>query len=127
VYINSTQISSDIGGLRALAAAAAAVPLGRGSAGRTEPVNLRVQLAMEKAQSDPEAGEQITRITMGNPLWPAGQGWVKMRQNVNGIEIHYVWNPGTKEVDDYKFDTPTGLPDPWVFPPVSISENGPEF
>jgi RHS repeat-associated protein len=128
VYINSTQISSRTGGLGALAAAAgAAIPLGRGSTGRTEPVNLREQLAMEEAQSGSESAGQIERITMNDPRWPSAEGWVKMRQNVNDVEIHYLLNTETEEVDDFKFITPPGYPDPWSFAPLSITGPGGEW
>jgi hypothetical protein len=35
--------------------------------------------------------------------WPASRGWVKMTQNVNGTEIHYVRNTVTGQVDDFQF------------------------
>jgi filamentous hemagglutinin len=40
---------------------------------------------------------------MGDPRWPASAGWVKMRQNINGIEIHYMYNTNTGAADDFKF------------------------
>ncbi|WP_344108447.1 hypothetical protein [Kribbella alba] len=40
---------------------------------------------------------------MTDPRWPGSDGWVKMTQNVNGTEIHYVMNRGTGQVDDFKF------------------------
>ncbi len=40
---------------------------------------------------------------MTDSRWPATDGWVKMRHNVNGVEIHYVRNTRTGEVDDFKF------------------------
>jgi len=67
------------------------------------PQNLAEQLAMEQVMADPRAGTPITSITMSDPRWPAGEGWVKMRQNVNGIEIHYVYNTISHFVDDFKF------------------------
>ncbi|MFC6933770.1 hypothetical protein ACFQHO_27745 [Actinomadura yumaensis] len=45
----------------------------------------------------------IETITMTDARWPAKEGWVKMRQNVNGVEVHYVRNTRTGEVDDFKF------------------------
>jgi RHS repeat-associated protein len=76
-------------------------PLGLGSTGRTVPNDLKEQLAMEQAMSNPAAGRQIN-VPMTDPLWPANEGWVKMAQNVNGVEIHYVMNT-IGEVDDFKF------------------------
>jgi len=78
-------------------------PLGRGSTGRTTPLNLKEQLAMEQVQSNPAAGRVLTNVTMTDPRWPAADGWVKMAQNVNGVETHYVYNTQTGAVDDFKF------------------------
>jgi hypothetical protein len=71
--------------------------------GRTEAANLKEQLAMEEAQSSPAAGRVLTNITMNDSRWAADEGWVKMQQNVNGVIIHYVYNPLIDAVDDYKF------------------------
>lgn len=59
---------------------------------------------MESAMSNPGAG-QIVRLKKGmtDSRWPGSDGWVKMTQNVNGTEIHYVMNRGTGKVDDFKF------------------------
>jgi hypothetical protein len=76
------------------------------STGRTQANNLKEQLAMEQAQSNPTGGQQIQNIQMKDPRWPANQGWVKMRQNINGIEIHYVRNTVTGAVADFKFVGP---------------------
>jgi filamentous hemagglutinin len=40
---------------------------------------------------------------MTDPRWSADDGWVKMGQTVNGVEIHYVFNPRTGVADDFKF------------------------
>jgi hypothetical protein len=40
---------------------------------------------------------------MKDARWPASEGWVKMSQNVNGVEIHYVKNTLTGEFSDFKF------------------------
>ena len=40
---------------------------------------------------------------MNGARWPAADGWVKMRQVVNGVDIHYVRNTVTGSVDDFKF------------------------
>lgn len=73
----------------------------RGSTGRTTPNNLAEQLAMEQVKSNP-SGQKID-VKMTDPRWPASQGWVKMSENVNGVEIHYNENTVTGEVDDFKF------------------------
>ncbi len=40
---------------------------------------------------------------MSDPRWLAEEGWVKMQHNVKGIVIHYVYNPLSGAVDDFKF------------------------
>ena len=77
-------------------------PLGLGSTGRTTPANLSEKLAMEQAISNPAAGRTLT-VPMTDSRWPATDGWVKSAQNINGIEIHYVRNSITGEIDDFKF------------------------
>ncbi|EXU75337.1 VENN motif pre-toxin domain-containing protein, partial [Erwinia mallotivora] len=76
--------------------------LGRGSTGRTEANSLQEKLAIEQALSNPEAGRQLP-IPMTDKRWPREDGWVKMAQNINGVEIHYVRNTNTGQVDDFKF------------------------
>uniref|UniRef100_UPI0036F25431 hemagglutinin repeat-containing protein n=1 Tax=Enterobacter agglomerans TaxID=549 RepID=UPI0036F25431 len=76
--------------------------LGRGSTGRTEPNSLQEKLAIEQAQSNPESGRQLP-IPMTDKRWPREDGWVKMAQNINGVEVHYVRNTKTGQVDDFKF------------------------
>jgi hypothetical protein len=73
-----------------------------GSTGRNAPVNLNEKLALEQAISNPTAGRQLP-VPMTDKRWPAADGWVKMSQNINGIEIHYVRNTKTGAVDDFKF------------------------
>jgi filamentous hemagglutinin len=73
-----------------------------GSTGRTVPENLNEQLAMQEAQSDPAAGTRLP-ITMTDPRWPAPLGWIKMARNINGTEIHYVYNTISGAADDFKF------------------------
>jgi hypothetical protein len=72
------------------------------STGRTTPVNLTEQFAMKQAISNPQAGMRVP-ITMSDPRWPAKDGWMKMRQNINGVEIHYVLNKLTGIAEDFKF------------------------
>lgn len=81
--------------------------LGRGSTGRTEPCNLDEQLAMEEVKSNPK-GEELDKIKMTDPRWPAEEGWVKMSQMVDKsdgtkVEIHYVENKLQNVFDDFKF------------------------
>ena len=75
----------------------------RGSTGRTTPANPTEQAAMDQAKANPTAGQEIPlKGGMKDPRWPASQGWVKMRQNINGVEIQYVRNTITGAVDDFK-------------------------
>jgi len=89
-------------GLGAAARGEAQVTPAAESTGRTVPVNLKEQLAMQQAKSNPAAGQQVP-LKMNDPRWPDSQGWVKMRQNVNGVEVHYNLNTKTGEVADFKF------------------------
>ncbi|ULR29337.1 hemagglutinin repeat-containing protein [Dickeya fangzhongdai] len=77
-------------------------PLGLGSTGRTQANSLQEKLAMEQALSNPDAGRQLP-IPMTDKRWPKEEGWVKMAQNINGVEIHYVRNTKTNQIDDFKF------------------------
>ena len=81
---------------------------GRGSTGRTISNTLNEQMAMHQVQSNPLEGaidmSQLSKpIIMTDPRWPAAEGWVKMGNNVNGIEIHFVYNKNTNAFDDFKF------------------------
>jgi RHS repeat-associated protein len=73
-----------------------------GSTGRAEAANLTEQLAMQAARSNPAAG-RVLEVTMSDPQWPASAGWVKMAQNINGVEVHYVYNVRTGLAADFKF------------------------
>ncbi|HCV65646.1 MAG TPA: filamentous hemagglutinin [Serratia sp.] len=77
-------------------------PLGLGSTGRTEANSLQEKLAMEQALSNPSAGIPLP-IPLSDKRWPKEDGWVKMAQNINGVEIHYVRNAKTGQIDDFKF------------------------
>jgi filamentous hemagglutinin len=77
-------------------------PLGRGkSAGGHQPETLAEQLAVEQAISNPQAGRTL-EIPMTDSRWPKEEGWVKKAQNINGVEVHYVSNTNTGEIDDFK-------------------------
>jgi len=70
------------------------------------PSNLREQLCIEQAMSNPTAGIQIKNLSMGDFRWAAQEGWVKMQQTFNlykeKIIIHYVINKPLKLMDDFK-------------------------
>ena len=82
---------------------------GKGSTGRTIPKNLNEQMAMHQVQSNPLKGavdmSKLSKrpIIMSDSRWPASKGWIKMSNNVNGIEIHFVYNKKTGAFDDFKF------------------------
>ncbi len=76
-------------------------PLGRGnSRGGHQPETLSEQLAVEQAISNPQAGRTLD-IPITDSRWPE-EGWVKKAQNINGVEVHYVYNQNTGEIDDFK-------------------------
>ncbi len=74
----------------------------RGSTGRTAPGGKNEIAAISYVEDYPEYGNQLS-ITMNDPVWSAEDGWVKMEQTVDGIEVHYVYNLETGESDDFKF------------------------
>jgi filamentous hemagglutinin len=51
--------------------------------------------------ADPKGTE--LPFLMNDQRWPSSQGWVKMSQTVNGVEIHWVQNTITGLVDGFKF------------------------
>jgi hypothetical protein len=77
-------------------------PLGRGSSGRTAPNNLKEKLSMEQVARNPK-GIDLLNVKMTNKRWHGKDGWIKRAQNINDIEIHYVYNRKTGQVDDFKF------------------------
>ena len=56
---------------------------------------------MEEVMANPKGTKLPLRLR--DERWSAGQGWVKMSQTVNGVEIHWVENTLTGAVDDFKF------------------------
>lgn len=65
-------------------------------------------MAMHQVQSNPLEGavdmSKIKKpIIMNDSRWMASDGWVKMSNNVDGIEIHFVYNVITGAFDDFKF------------------------
>lgn len=57
---------------------------------------------MDLVKEYPEFGNRLP-LTMKDPRWPVEDGWVKMKQAVNGVEIHYVWNAETHVAGAFKF------------------------
>ncbi|MGW7408359.1 hypothetical protein ACWGI9_32510 [Streptomyces sp. NPDC054833] len=56
-----------------------------------------MDLVMENA----DYGNELP-ITMKDPRWPASDGWVKVEQTVDGVEVHYAYNTRTREAADFK-------------------------
>lgn len=87
-------------------AAAKNVPLGKGSTGRAIPNNFGEQAALLVTRADPDKGTTIVR-NLNDPRWLSADGWVKKsahyKNDGRNIEIHYVFNTKTREVDDFKF------------------------
>jgi RHS repeat-associated protein len=63
---------------------------------------LNEQLAMQQVASNPAAGKVIIK-SCGDPRWT---GWEKRQQIINGINVHYTYNPITKVFDDLKIVGP---------------------
>lgn len=79
-------------------------PLGRGHSryGR-QPMTLKESLAFREAQSFPKKGKTILKKErMTDKRWDGNRGWVKKAYNINGVEVHYVYNTRTGQVDDFK-------------------------
>ena len=90
------------GSCSASGVALAAVPLGLGTTGRVAATSLKEALAMEEVMASP-GGVELTNVMMSDARWPASQGWVKMEQIVNGINIQYLKNTILGVFDDFKF------------------------
>jgi hypothetical protein len=77
-----------------------------GSTGRNVPNNLKEQAAMLVTRADPANGKTIIS-ELGDSRWPSASGWVKKsalyRNESGNIDIHYVFNTITDQVDDFKF------------------------
>lgn len=82
--------------------------VGRGGTGRTVPNTLNEQMAMHQVMPNPLEGavdmSQLKNhpVIMSDSRWLASEGWVKMSNNVNGVEIHFVYNKITGAFDDFK-------------------------
>jgi hypothetical protein len=80
------------------------ISLGLRTTGRAEPLTLNEKMAYQAVIADPlNSNATVLRIQLNDPRWPASQGWVKMAQNIRGIEIHYNYNTITGAIDDIKF------------------------
>ena len=77
------------------------VKIGQSRGGRHEPHDLKEQLAMEEVIRNPTAGRELVGKNT-DPRWPSSEGWKKYSQNINGVEVHYNYNPLTGAIDDVK-------------------------
>ena len=73
-------------------------------------------MALEQVMSDPL--ENATKVPMskemGDPRWPASEGWVKMQSVVEYSDgtkttIHFVYNENYELFDDFKIVRKTGI------------------
>jgi len=79
-------------------------PLGLGhSAGRSDALNAAEQAAMDEVMMNPLKDSTNLNVNLGDSRWPSSQGWGKYARNVNGIEIHFLYNPTMNAFDDFKF------------------------
>lgn len=58
---------------------------------------------MEQVRSNPLNNSTTLPVRMTDSRWPATEGWRKMSNNVNGVEIHFVFNEILYLFDDFKF------------------------
>jgi hypothetical protein len=66
------------------------------------PRTLNEELAIQQAASNPMAGITLKGVSMTDSRWPSSAGWEKKALNVNGVEVHYTYNPSTGAFDDLK-------------------------
>ncbi|MBC2826890.1 hypothetical protein EYY47_03600 [Enterococcus faecalis] len=69
--------------------------------GRHIPKTLKEELAMYEAMANPGNGRELKGKNT-DPRWPAKEGWKKTTQHINGVEVHYQYNPKTGAIDDVK-------------------------
>jgi len=58
---------------------------------------------MKEVKSSPLSKARKLPINMSDKRWPAKDGWMKMARNVNGVEIHFVYNARTGKFADFKY------------------------
>jgi hypothetical protein len=58
---------------------------------------------MDAVMRDPLSGAVNLKVNLGDTRWPSSQGWEKYARNVNGVEIHFVYNSKLNAFDDFKF------------------------
>lgn len=73
------------------------------STGRTTARNLKEQLAMQQVKSNPLSGAKTISTNLNDARWSSSNGWVKMANNVNGVEIHFNYNETLNLFADFKY------------------------
>ena len=73
------------------------------STGRTTARNLKEQLAMQQVKSNPLSGAKTISTNLNDARWSSSNGWVKMANNVNGVEIHFNYNETLNIFADFKY------------------------
>ncbi|MCL2859320.1 MAG: hypothetical protein FWF46_01855 [Oscillospiraceae bacterium] len=78
---------------------------GKGSTGRTTANNSTEIDAMQKVLDDPLGNSKKINLKTENKLindlrW---ENWEKRATNINGVEIHFNYDPVTGQFDDFKF------------------------
>lgn len=73
---------------------------GHGSTGRTTPNNTAEQQAMDKAMTDPLSQSKRIFPKLSDSRW---LNWEKHAINIDGIEIHFNYDPINQLFDDFKF------------------------
>lgn len=81
---------------------------GKWSTGRTISNSLKEQMVMHQVRSAPLDGatdmsKLKNPVIMTDSRWSASEGWIKMGNNANGVEIHFVYNEITNVFGDFKF------------------------
>lgn len=62
---------------------------------------------MTEARSNPHLARVIgLKKGMTDPRWPQHEGWQKVTYYRHDVQIHFVRNDLTNEIDDFKFVEP---------------------
>jgi hypothetical protein len=73
----------------------------RGSTARREHTEWEEEL-LQEVRANPEGGTELWRVPQTDARWPREDGWIKMEQTVDDVDIHYQYQQGTGAVDDLK-------------------------
>jgi Pretoxin HINT domain len=73
----------------------------RGSTARRDHVDWEEEL-LQEVRDNPGVGQRLGKVPQTDPRWPAEQGWEKMEQRIDDVDIHYQYQRTTGAVDDLK-------------------------